>query len=163
MGRGDESLQQTVKAVLAKDALRRMMLAHDGKNDERLVQMLIKEIEVFPPRGHRSVGKQGDRGRQGAPGRLGLPGGLRFHRSGRGCHADSRKTPNGGSGIQGLGHPAILGLAWQPRHHSHPLDEYAGIGRRGIRNFVHRGLPLLSGCGMPVESEEYTSGPVVHS
>lgn len=37
------------KAILPKDALRKLMLEHKGKIDERLTQVLIKEIGIFPP------------------------------------------------------------------------------------------------------------------
>jgi len=37
------------KAILPKDALRKLMLEHKGKIDERLTKVLIKEIGIFPP------------------------------------------------------------------------------------------------------------------
>jgi len=37
------------KAMLPKEALRKLMLEHKGKVDERLTQVLIKEIGIFPP------------------------------------------------------------------------------------------------------------------
>jgi len=37
------------KAILPKEALRKLMLEHKGKIDERLTQVLIKEIGIFPP------------------------------------------------------------------------------------------------------------------
>jgi len=37
------------KALLPKEALRKLMLEHKGKIDERLTQVLIKEIGIFPP------------------------------------------------------------------------------------------------------------------
>ncbi|MBI5922112.1 MAG: HD domain-containing protein [Betaproteobacteria bacterium] len=36
------------KAILTKEALRKLMMDHGGKNDARLTQILIKEIGVFP-------------------------------------------------------------------------------------------------------------------
>lgn len=37
------------KAILPKEALRKLMLEHKGKIDDRLTQVLIKEIGIFPP------------------------------------------------------------------------------------------------------------------
>lgn len=37
------------RAILPKDALRKLMLEHKGKIDERLTQVLIKEIGIYPP------------------------------------------------------------------------------------------------------------------
>ncbi|MCX7174492.1 MAG: HD domain-containing protein [Proteobacteria bacterium] len=37
------------KAILPKEALRKLLLEHKGKIDERLTQVLIKEIGIFPP------------------------------------------------------------------------------------------------------------------
>jgi len=37
------------RAILPKEALRKLMLEHKGKIDERLTQVLIKEIGIYPP------------------------------------------------------------------------------------------------------------------
>lgn len=37
------------KAILSKEALRKLMMEHGGKIDNRLTQVMIKEIGVFPP------------------------------------------------------------------------------------------------------------------
>ena len=37
------------KAILPKEALRKLLLEHKGKIDDRLTQVLIKEIGIYPP------------------------------------------------------------------------------------------------------------------